>query len=94
MCGVSDAGKCSSVLSLRCLNEETKYEVKKVPTQLKFDVSVDNQKDVKLDAIVPIDSASLCLCVKSIAAFMKSSHGVSNNEIIAGLKKAIEELGD
>ena len=96
MCGVSDAGKCSSVLSLRCLNEETKYEVKQVPIQqkLKPDGSIDNQKDVKLDAIVPIDSASLCLCVKSIAAFMKSSHGVSNKEIIAGLKKAIEELGE
>lgn len=93
-CGVSEAGKYSSVLTLRCLNEETKYEVKAVPVQqkMRFDGGIEKQKDVKLDAIVPIDSASLCLCVKSIAGFMKSSHGVSNAEIISGLKKAIDEL--
>lgn len=93
-CGVSEAGKYSSVLTLRCLNEETKYEVKAVPVQqkMRFDGEIEKRKDVKLDAIVPIDSASLCLCVKSIAGFMKSSHGVSNAEIILGLKKAIDEL--
>lgn len=93
-CGVSETGKYSSVMSLRCLNEETKYEVKIAPVQsrIRFDSESNKQRDVKLDAIVPIDSASLCLCVKSIAGFMRNSHGVSNSEIIAGLKKAIDEL--
>ena len=93
VCGVNENGKCSGVLSLICRNEETKYEVKQVYTQYSFNQNgYEKQKDVKLDAIVPIDSASLCLCVKSIAKFMKNSYHISNSEIISGLKKAIEEL--
>lgn len=94
LCGVSEAGKYSSVVTLRCLNEETKYEVKQVPTQFSINSAggIERKNDVKLDALVPIDSSSLCLCVKSIAKFMKNSHGVSNKEIIEGLRKAIEEL--
>jgi hypothetical protein len=98
LCGVSESGKYSSVLNLQCRNEETKYEVKVVPVQqrLKLDGSggVETSNDIKLDAIVPIDSVSLCLCVKSIAELMKSSHDVTTDEIISGLKKAIEELGE
>lgn len=95
ICGVNETGKYSSVLTLICRNEETKYEVKPAYTQQRFNANgLEKQKDVKLDAIVPIDSASLCLCVKSIAKFMKSSYQVPNSEIISGLKKAIEELGE
>ncbi len=95
VCGVNENGKCSGVLSLICRNEETKYEVKQAYTQQRFTAKgYEKQKDVKLDAIVPIDAASLCLCVKSIAKFMKNSYQIPNSEIISGLKKAIEELGE
>lgn len=95
ICGVNEIGKYSSVVSLICRNEETKYEVKPAYDQLRFTSNgLEKSKDAKLDAIVPVDAASLCLCVKSIAKFMKDIYEISNTEIIDGLKRAIEELGE
>ena len=95
ICGVNESGKYSSVMMLACRNEETKYAVKGAYVQQRFtENGFENQKDIKLDAIVPIDSDSLCVCVKSIAGFMKKYYSISNSEIVEGLNKAIEEIGE
>ena len=95
VCGMGDNNKYSSILNLRCVNEETKYEAKLLGMQQyqKIDENgISAINDVKVNAIVPIDSDSLCLCVKSIAELMKENHKVDKEEIIKGLKKAIQEL--
>lgn len=95
ICGVGDNNKYSSVLDLRCVNEETKYEVKVSGMQQfqKIDSNgITAVNDVKVHSIVPIDSDSLCLCVKSIAELMKTNHNVGTEEIVKGLRNAIDDL--
>ena len=95
VCGMGDNNKYSSVLNLRCVNEETKYEAKVTGMQQFQKIGNDGitaVSDVKVHTIVPIDSDSLCLCVKSIAELMKTNHNVGAEEIIKGLRKAIEDL--
>lgn len=95
VCGMGDNNKYSSILNLRCINEETKYEAKLYEMQQYQKMNANGMSainDVKINTIVPIDSVSLCLCIKSIAELMKEKHMVDVDEVIRGLKKAIEEL--
>ena len=96
-CGESANHKYSSVYTLNCVNEETKYEAKLTAGQQYQEVRdgvFQEVKDIKGNIIIPIDSESLRLCVKSLAGLMKKEHNVKNNEIIKGIKEALKDLED
>ncbi|MGB4660512.1 MAG: hypothetical protein WBI07_15155 [Mobilitalea sp.] len=95
VCGMSQDSKYSSVITLSCVNEDTKYEIKSqgFHQYLKVDsTGFRDNNEIKVSTILPIDSDSLSLCVKSIVNKMQQDHNVSKTDVIIGLKKVISEL--
>lgn len=95
ICGMNQENKYSNVATISCFNEDTKYEVKLDGYQQfqHFDTDgLRENRDIKVTTIVPIDSESLSLCIKSLTNRMRQNHNVSNDEIITGLKKVISDM--